>query len=275
MIWAIHPLNTEVVDYLTQRTESMMALCLLASLYAAIRSLMQRRTVFWQIAAVIACACGMLCKEAMVVAPLLIVLYDRVFFFDSLRSALAARWRLYAGLALTWLVLLAMMVPGPRSGSVGFGAAITPWDYLLNQAVMIARYLCLAVWPRGLVVNYGPPVSYRLADVWWQAAMVIGLVAATLAAFRWRPALGFLGAWVFITLAPTSSFVPIATEVGAERRMYLPLMAVAALLVIPGISALRQRSSRATMAMVSVIAVALGAATRPAKPGIRNRAVPG
>jgi tetratricopeptide (TPR) repeat protein len=65
---------------------------------------------------------------------------------------------------------------------------------------------------------------------------------------------------VFITLAPTSSFVPIATEVGAERRMYLPLMAVAALLVIPALSALRQRGFR-TLAMVSVIAVALGIAT--------------
>ena len=36
-----------------------------------------------------------------------------------------------------------------------------------------------------------------------------------------RPHVGFLGAWCFITLAPTSSIVPIATEVGAERRMYL------------------------------------------------------
>src|SRR6185436_14858636 len=114
---------------------------------AAIRSLTERQTIFWQIAAVAACACGMLCKETIVAAPLLIVLYDRAFFFSSLRGALAARWRLYGGLALTWLALLAMMVPGPRSGSVGFGAATTPWDYLLNQAAMISRYLALAVWP--------------------------------------------------------------------------------------------------------------------------------
>jgi tetratricopeptide (TPR) repeat protein len=229
LVWALHPLNTEVVDYITQRTESMMALCLLASLYAAMRSLTERRTILWQTAAIAACACGMLCKETMVVAPLLIVLYDRAFFFGSLRGAFAVRWRLYGGLALTWLVLLAMMVPGPRAGSVGFGAAITPWEYLLNQAVMIAHYLGLAVWPRGLTVNYGPPLPYRLGDVWPQAALIFGLIAATLAAFQWRAALGFLGAWVFITLAPTSSFVPIATEVGAERRMYLPLMAIAAL----------------------------------------------
>ena len=244
LVWAIHPLTTEAVNYVTQRTESLMALCLLASLYAAIRSLTDGRTVFWQIAAVSACGLGMLCKETMVVAPILIVLYDRIFFFDALRGAIAARWRLYGGLALTWLVLVAMMLPGPRSNTAGFGVTITPWTYLLNQAVMIARYLRLAVWPHGLVVHYGPPLSYRVSDVWPQAALVVALIAATLMALRWQPAVGFLGAWVFITLAPTSSFVPIATEVGAERRMYLPLMAIAALLVIPAMSALRRRASR-------------------------------
>jgi tetratricopeptide (TPR) repeat protein len=46
------------------------------------------------------------------------------------------------------------------------------------------------------------------------------------------PAIGFLGAWFFLTLAPTSSIMPISTEVGAERRMYLPLMAVVSFAVV-------------------------------------------
>src|SRR5205814_1373101 len=90
-----------------------------------------------------------------------------------------------------------------------------------------------------------------------------------------------LGAWFFITLAPTSSIIPIATEVGAERRMYLPLMA----LVVAGVLAGRQiwrvlgRTARdgvqlTTKATASVAAwllfvalsSALGAATM-----IRNR----
>jgi len=46
-----------------------------------------------------------------------------------------------------------------------------------------------------------------------------------------NPPVGFLGAWFFLTLAPTSSIMPISTEVGAERRMYLPLMAIVMLVV--------------------------------------------
>ena len=41
-----------------------------------------------------------------------------------------------------------------------------------------------------------------------------------------RPRLGFLAAWFFVILAPTSSVLPIVSEVAAERRMYLPLLAV-------------------------------------------------
>src|SRR5262249_47704888 len=48
------------------------------------------------------------------------------------------------------------------------------------------------------------------------------------------PAIGWLGATFFITLAPTSSVIPIASEVGAERRMYLPFAALAVLVVVGG-----------------------------------------
>ena len=40
-----------------------------------------------------------------------------------------------------------------------------------------------------------------------------------------RPALGFLGAWFFLILAPTSSFIPIE-DAAFEHRMYLPLAAL-------------------------------------------------
>jgi tetratricopeptide (TPR) repeat protein len=43
--------------------------------------------------------------------------------------------------------------------------------------------------------------------------------------------LGFLGAWFFIILAPTSSIIPIASQTIAEHRMYLPLAAVIVFIV--------------------------------------------
>ena len=74
----------------------------------------------------------------MVVAPAIVVVYDRAFLFKSFRVAFAARWTLYAVLAATWLVLAYFIWRGPRSGSVGLNH-VPPSTYLVNQIRMIAR----------------------------------------------------------------------------------------------------------------------------------------
>jgi tetratricopeptide (TPR) repeat protein len=145
---------------------------------------------------------------------------------------LRTRWPLYAGLAATWLVLLALVWPGPRARVAGFSSGVSPWTYLLNQADMITRYLRLAVWPRSLVAFYGWPLPLALGDVLPQTLLVVGLLALAGAALARHPPLGFAGAWFFVILAPTSSVIPISTEVGAERRMYLPLVAFIALALV-------------------------------------------
>ena len=185
----------------------------------------------------------------MVTAPLIIVLYDRAFVFDSFKEAMRARRGLYAGLAATWVLLGALMWSGPRAAVGGFSTGISPWTYLLNQTQIITRYVRLAFWPRSLVVFYGWPVSLTLADVLPYAVPIVLVLAVTIAALVRAPALGFPGAWFFITLAPTSSIVPVATEVGAERRMYLPLLALIVLTVVGAYVVwhrLRGRSSSAS-----------------------------
>ena len=99
----------------------------------------------------------------MAVAPLAVLLYDRVFVFDSWRDAVRERGWFYGALAATWVELGLLMWRWPRS-TVG-AARVSPWTYLLNQADMIARYLGLAVWPQSLVIDYGLPRAIGVADV--------------------------------------------------------------------------------------------------------------
>jgi tetratricopeptide (TPR) repeat protein len=179
-------------------------------------------------------------KESMVTAPVMIILFDYIFVFDSFRAALRQRRRLYLGLSMTWLILAALLLPGPRRRSAGFWTGISPWTYLLNQPPLLARYLRLLVYPRSLVVNYGWPRPVTIGDVLPPAGLIVALLVLTLFALRRYPKVGFLGAWFFITLAPTSSVVPIATEVGAERRMYLPDVSLIILGVL-GVMALWDR----------------------------------
>ncbi len=83
--------------------------------------------------------------------------------------------------------------------------------------------------------------------------LVLMLLAATAWALWRRPAAGFVGAWFFVILAPTSSVLPLVHEAVAERRMYLPLAALAAAVVI-GAHAAMERSFRSAMAVRSGLA---------------------
>ncbi len=76
LLWTLHPLNTEAVNYVTQRTELMMALFYLLTLYASSRAWQAARAGGWQPIAVVSCMAGMACKESMVTAPLMVVLYE-------------------------------------------------------------------------------------------------------------------------------------------------------------------------------------------------------
>ena len=262
LLWAVHPLTTDAVTYITQRTESLMGVFYLGTLYASLRAFSSQRPGVWHALAVVSCLLGMGTKESMVTAPVVVLLFDRVFLYRSLREAFAARWRLYAGLALTWVFLAQQVIATPRSGSAGFGTEVSVWTYLLNQAVVITRYLRLVVWPADLVINYGPPAAYQLSDVFPHLLLISILLLLTLASFRWSPAAAFLGAVFFIALAPSSSFVPIATEAAAERRMYVPLMAIATGLVAGLYIWTRAHITRTSAAtLVAVAVAALGAAT--------------
>jgi tetratricopeptide (TPR) repeat protein len=238
LVWLVHPLNSEVVDYVTQRSTAFLALFYLLTIYCANRSATARAGGRWAAAAVICCAGGMLSKESMVTAPVMVVLYDRVFLFDSWKALAARRRHLYGGLAACW-ALLAFVIASAERTSAGFGATaanlgttVSSWDYLLNQARMIPHYLYLSIWPRSLVVDYGFTRPIPFAEVAVPGTLMLLAVTVVGVALFVRPKLAFPAAWFFITLAPTSSFVPIATEVGAERRMYLPLAGLVVLSVI-------------------------------------------
>ena len=249
LLWMVHPLVTEPVDYVSQRTELMMATFFLATVYfggsAAARH--QRDGGTRSAVSVICCALGMACKETMVVAPIVVLLYDRTFTFGSFHEAWRRRSRYYGALCATWLVLLILLWSSPRGDSAGFtGASVSPWTYLLDQSVMIVRYLRLAFWPRGLVLDYGEPAHITFSQVAPYMLAIGALLAGTIVSLIRNAPVGFLGAWFFLALAPTSSIMPISTEVGAERRMYLPLMALVAVVVTPVARAVMARpSSRA------------------------------
>lgn len=269
MVWMVHPLNTEAVNYITQRTESMMGLFYLLTLYASIRAWDTKASGRWYALAVIANLCGVCTKESMITAPVIIVLCDRIFSFPSFRSAFRQRASFYAALASAWLVFGMLSLQTPFFSDEGFDAAVSRWTYIVNQPPVIAHYLRLSIWPIGLILDYGVPQSLTLTDVWPSAALILTLSVVTVIALIRVPTMGFWGAWFFVTLAPASSVIPIPTEVGAERRMYLPLVAVIVVLIVPAWRLAARLAARPTSplprgsrtALVAILVASLSALT--------------
>ena len=277
LIWVVHPLLTDAVTYVAQRTEVLMGLFFFLTLYCSIRALEQpgnstwRR--LWTTAAIASCALGMGSKQTMVTAPLIVALWDWIFVgppdpgsrtpdpgsrpstgsgrpelvegrtpdpgmagqprtYDRSRAR-SRRW-LYAGLAATWIILAWLIAMERWPHSIGFAReGWTPWTYLLTQSGVIVHYVRLTITGSPLSLDYdGWPMARSISQVAQYALpLVIASIATGFAIVRRQP-WGFPGAWFFATLAPSSSVLPLATEIAAERRMYLPLAAVVVAAVV-------------------------------------------
>ena len=256
VLWTVHPLQTESVTYIIQRAESIMGLFYLLTLYCFIRGVESPRPRLWHGLSVTACMLGMASKEVMVSAPLMVLSYDRAFLSGSFREAWRRRGPVYLALAGTWILLGFLAVSGGRFGYTSADAqrqGLTQWEYLATQPGVILSYLRLAVWPSPLTLEHAWPIARTWVRILPPAMVVASLLAAAAWAWKRNSVWGFVGAWFFLILAPSSSVIPFLDPL-YEHRMYLSLAAVVSLAVMGLYSLMGRRS----LAVFVVVAVGLG-----------------
>ncbi len=256
VLWVVHPLQTESVTCIVQRSEVLGGLLCLLTLYLFLRSIGSSAALVWQFCAVLAALLGTQAKEIIVAVPVIALVLDRLFFAGSYREAWRLRWRAYVGFLASWGVLAWVIAnQGGRGQSVGFGLGVSTWEYLLTQAHALTLYLKLTVWPDPLVLDYGAWVASSLAEVWPQGLFILTLVAATGLAL-WRGwAWAILGVWFFCILAPSSSVVPLATQTVAEHRMYLPLAALLVAAVLGLFELVKKQSQLAAATLLMIVGI--------------------
>ena len=284
LVFVLHPLQTMVASYLVQRAEGLGAFFYLTTLLCAAHAFQAdgARRAALVAGAVVAVALGIVSKEIVATAPMAVGLYWYCFLRggrgDGVPSwgrrllflALLALPVVY-GLVLARAYLFAPAAPGPEAGprswmyipTAGFQVeGIGPWQYLITQFGVISWYLRLFLVPVGQVFDYGWPFAdgFWRGDVLLPLVFLLAVVAAAVWAFpRYRLAT-FCIAWVFVTLAPTSSVLPLK-DAAFEHRMYLPVIGLAWLLVVGGydlLAALAARTGQSPDALRRGGAIALG-----------------
>lgn len=218
-LFAVHPLQTEAVAYVSGRSELMCAVWFIAALLLARDAIFSGNRVRGAVAA----ACGVLAiasKETGLVLPLVFLAYDWLLRPDDDAARRRRLWRVIVpvfALFAAMAVYRFMTLPGILGGSV-----MAPVLNGMTQATVIWRYAGLLAWPAGQSIMHAVHrVTSVLDPLSWVA--LAALVLASAAAFRLRksyPVISFGIVWFLIVLAPSSSVVPLR-EGMAEHRVYL------------------------------------------------------
>jgi len=215
-LFAIHPVQSEAVNYVWARGILLASLLCFASLWNWLEG---RR---WM--AVVWFALALLAKEEVAAFPLLLAWLE----LRGVEPRGARRWTPIAAMAALALAAGARVVwalavtPGAPAGA---HAGISPWKYLLAQGHVILRYLQLLVLPYGFTVDAEVSTALWLSIGAW---ILLGVALYAL----WRRAPAAITTWFvagLLLLAPSSSIFP-AADLSADRRMYLPMFAFAAAL---------------------------------------------
>ena len=221
-LFAVHPMMTEGVAYISGRSEVLCATWFLAAMLCAIRWMTSGGTLWWVLTAVLWIA-SLLTKEIGAMFPFVLVLYDRLLLggtaADHRRRLMRLHVPLFAfgGLAVVARLTAFALLEHPEAIEI-------QWRAIFAELNVVARYIGLMFVPSGQGIFHDVPSVRSLLSVqaWWGAAVV---AIVTTVAWRIRRAtpLASVGIfWFLLLLVPSSALVVLSHGEGmAEHRVYL------------------------------------------------------
>jgi protein O-mannosyl-transferase len=220
LIFAVHPLNTEAINFISGRNNALATLFVLATVLLYQRGC-EKNSRHLFILAGAAMFCGALCKEiALMVLPFLLlapVAGDKPTRLN-LRQRLLTLLPCAAGAAL----YLGLRTAALSAAVVPAGVHAGLWQRLSINIYAVPKYLSLVLFPAALQNYHFVPADFReqwslLLPAWLAVAFVTVLVLK----IRTAPLL-FAALWLLVNYIPISHVVPITSAPIAERYFYLP-----------------------------------------------------
>ena len=246
LLFALHPMQTEAVTYISGRSSSLMATFYLGAILAYLRGAHWRWSCLLFVLALAT-------RETAVTLPAALLLIEvcRRSDWRTIARRQAPHWALLGAGALVVLLnqrywdLLAY----------GYGER-TLHDNLLTQIGAVSYLIWHLVSLSDLNIDPAlPTITEWTATLAVQALLLLALLATGVLNIRRRPLLAFGILWFFLQLAPTNSVVPRIDAVN-DRQVYLAcwglffalntliewprVVAIALSLVFAGASIMRQ-----------------------------------
>ena len=226
LVFAIHPVQTEVVAWIACRSSILFVLFSLLAFLFHVKNKKSGYNVYYCLS-LIFFTLGLLSKEMAIVLPGILIAYD--LHFDNHRKV-----RFYLSyylpfflIAISYLVARFFVLGGIVRPPEWWGGSI--FYNILTVVKSVVEYIRLLILPANLGVEYPVIISRSIVE-----KEVLGAIAILLAIIvfwikaRPKKEISFFLAWFFIALAPAYNIVPFRAIL-AERFLYLPAIAFASL----------------------------------------------
>jgi len=235
LIFLLHPIQTESVTYIVQRSTILatIAYTLALILYLRLKKGFKIKDYqcLWGVVLL-----GAMTKPIFVTVPLVVLLYEALFFRLSWKTIKKEAVLLLPFLATVVLVPVFLILFSLNYFSESFDLSkltyatrvtseVSRWDYLLTQWVVLVKYIQLLFLP----INQNLDYDYSLVRNLFSLPAVLSLIALTsiiIAAYLLRkknPVISFCVAWFFIVLIPESTIFPLPDLI-FEHRLYVAVI---------------------------------------------------
>lgn len=227
VVFALHPVHTEAVAWISAVTELEVTLFYLIAFWFFLEAARAEGTASFgaTLGMTASYALALLSKEQALTLPVVALTYEHFYRDDrkeTTRAQKVARygvlWLLGAGYVLLRIHFLGGFAPLAQRPRLAWLEA------LLAAIALLAQYVSKLVWPVHFLAFYLFPEDVGALTPW----IIAGAVALVLGAglfvrlLKWNRVTSFGAVWLLLTLAPVLNARWMANYVFAERYLYLP-----------------------------------------------------
>lgn len=221
LLFAVHPLQTEVIAWLNGRMMLLSTLFAMASLLA-LASWLDRPRWSAAILTIVLVLLSTISKVRIGLPVLLLIVLVARRSKPSWRFAL-----IWLGCTVVTAVFVVVNIRTTAQADLfAQGAEHLQGPRIVRVLLALGWYFQHMVWPVGLASYYPTPPIVAWSDpATWRAVAIVGIGFAIFGWACWRSRAAQLGVvWFFATLASTLPIIPARNILAADRYMYLPII---------------------------------------------------
>ncbi len=231
LLFAVHPIHTEAVSFISGRVDVLPCAFFLFSLILFLKYVFNKRLILYLLS-LVCFSISLLNKEMAITLPLIVICIDYIFLSQrDTNKVIKNFWSLHLGffviLGLYLFVRSYIIGWSFITEEAGLGLNFLPgktyfWR-IFTALKIITFYIRLLFLPCNLSLGY----IFSPANSLFEPLVLIGAILLSLFMFAYfrnikrYPILSFSIAWFIITFLPVSNILPLG-NIFAERYMYIP-----------------------------------------------------